>query len=115
MHLWYKESTWWEYMWGKVLLCLFAVLFSGCALTPEKAADMSNYDLCSAYVDSLASQQSKRIAEREMQRRGYYCGVATMSAMKQEQVQQGLKMIRMSNEMMQPKYIPVPINTSPTR
>jgi hypothetical protein len=54
----------------RLLLC---TLLAGCVVTQERAATMSNYDLCEAYYSPFSSYQSRINAGVEAKNRGFDC------------------------------------------
>lgn len=53
----------------QLLSVVLAVSFAGCAMTPEKLAEMSEWDVCKATMGG----PSAVTAQQEMQRRGLDC------------------------------------------
>jgi hypothetical protein len=53
------------------LMCLMCA--SGCALTPQQAAQMNNVDLCWIYISQNAVPESRRTAEHVLEQRDVDC------------------------------------------
>jgi hypothetical protein len=51
----------------------FALLMAGCAVTPERAATMSNYELCEMYYGPFSSNATRSAVEAEALSRSIDC------------------------------------------
>lgn len=92
-----------------------AVLFTGCALTPDRAALLTPHELCKTYITpGLIKQMTgdQRIAYAELQRRSIQCDVqayiAADNARRQRLIQGGLLLRQQS----QPPSPPPPTSFS---
>lgn len=83
------------------VLVLSLLFCTGCAtLTQDKAMYLSDYGLCRKYLAPLSSEDTRYIAEKEIQRRGISCaGVAERMDM---QFQQNMQLLDMSNRLLTP-------------
>jgi hypothetical protein len=55
------------------IVSVSVALLAGCAISPQQAATMSNFDLCDRAHSHLESGETTRIASAEIRRRGVDC------------------------------------------
>lgn len=94
-----------------VWVFVVSLAVSGCAISPEKAATMSSYDLCSSAMAPLATSSLRESAYRALAVRGEDCS-AYMEIISARQAQ-NMQMLGLGVQMMQPVQV-APIPTQPS-
>ncbi|OGD54613.1 hypothetical protein A3K80_04990 [Candidatus Bathyarchaeota archaeon RBG_13_38_9] len=71
-----------------VLLILAAV--AGCAITPDRARTLSEYDLCSAYLHCFQGNENRLTLEQGIKARGTKCEAPSYYGVSCDDVSKGL-------------------------
>ena len=66
-------SSWMTNMKKVMISTLTVLLLQGCAISREDARAMTSYDLCKILYDYRSNGNSRSVALREVQARGYDC------------------------------------------
>lgn len=90
------------------LFLFFSLLLTSCAISPQKAAMMTDYDLCKGYTNPFYDQNNKRVLWGEIMKRGIKCDIATYNAINQQQLYNNLMLMEMGRRLQEPSYIPTP-------
>ena len=101
-----------------VLFFISAMLFTGCALTPDRAAFLTPHELCKTYVTpGLIKKMSgdQRIAYSELQRRNIQCDVQAYIAADNARRQRLIQGAIMLNQMSKPPPPPAATSFSCTK
>lgn len=85
----------------RLLLMIGIMIASGCAVTAQRAAVMSNYDLCNKIAAPLVGTESKYYCEKEIIKRGVDC--TPYWQQRNINVMQSMELMRLGNEIMKPQ------------